>query len=334
MGLLVDGTWQDRAYDTDSSDGRFKRTEATFRHSVTADGAPGPSGKGGFRAEAGRYHLYASRACPWAHRVLIYRALNGLEDIVDVSFVHWFMGDHGWCFVPEADAPALDSDEDLAEIGDRLSAKRRLLEVYQSAVPDFTGRVTVPALWDKERQTIVSNESSELIRMFDRAFDDVGALPGDRYPEDQRAAIDVLNERIYDTLNNGVYRSGFATSQAAHEEAVVPLFETLDALEEILSHSRFLTGAEPLEADWRLLPTLLRFDLVYHGHFKCNLRNLSQYPNLSAYTRDLYQWPGIAATCDLPHAKRHYYTSHESVNPTRIVPVGPAIDLDAPHGRA
>ncbi len=323
MGLLVDGNWQDRWYDTDSTGGKFERSESSFRHWVTADGSPGPSGEGGFPAARGRYHLYASYACPWAHRVLIWRALKGLEDAIDVSFVHWFMGEEGWTFEPDDDGI----------VGDRLGERTRLHQLYTAANPTFTGRVTVPVLWDTERDTIVSNESSELVRMLDTAFDQLGAAPGTLYPEAKRDEIDALNERIYHTLNNGVYKAGFATTQDAYEEAVNPLFDTLDALEEILARQRFLTGDEPLEADWRLFPTLLRFDLVYHGHFKCNVRRIADYRHLAGYTRDLYQWPGIRDTINLKHAKRHYYSSHETVNPTRIVPVGPALDLDAPHGR-
>lgn len=324
MGLLVDGQWQDRWYDTDKNGGRFERSESSFRSWVTADGSAGPTGESGFRAEAGRYHLYAGYACPWAHRVLIYRALKGLESAIDVSFVHWFMGEEGWTF---------ESDDD-GIVGDRLSGRSRLHQVYTAADPDFTGRVTIPALWDTERGTIVSNESSELIRMLDTAFDGVGAEPGTYLPASALDEIEALNSRIYDTVNNGVYKAGFATSQKAYEEAVFPLFDTLDTLEEILGEKRFLIGDTPLEADWRLLPTLLRFDLVYHGHFKCNLRRISDYPNLSGYTRDLYQWPGIRDTVNLGHAKRHYYASHETVNPTRIVPAGPLMDLDAPHDRS
>lgn len=327
MGLLVDGQWQDTWYDTDASGGRFERSEAVFRHWITADGAAGPSGDSGFKAEAGRYHLYASYACPWAHRVLIYRALKGLESMIGVSFVHWYMGELGWSF--KAD------DEGI--VGDQLMNKQQLFEIYQQAEPAFTGRVTVPLLWDKQKQTIVSNESSEIIRMLNSAFDGVGDGVGDGttdyYPEAHREAIDALNDRIYNTLNNGVYRCGFATTQSAYDEAVMPLFDTLDWLESQLENQRFLCGDKPLEADWRLVPTLLRFDLVYNGHFKCNLKRLMDYPHLWAYTRDLYQWPGIRGTCNFDHAKRHYLESHETINPHRIVPVGPAIDFDEPHGR-
>ena len=323
MGLLVDGQWQDKWYDTDSSGGRFERSEAGFRHWITADGSAGPSGEAGFAAKAGRYHLYASYACPWVHRALIYRSLKGLESMIDVSFVHWFMGDEGWTF---------ESDKD-GIVGDRLNDKALMHQIYTLADSTFTGRVTVPVIWDKEKQTIVSNESSEIIRMLNSAFDDIGAREGDYYPELSREQIDTINERVYNTVNNGVYKCGFATTQDAYDEAVGPLFDTLDWLEGILADQRFLVGSDPTEADWRLLPTLLRFDLVYHGHFKCNLKRLQDYPNLWAYTRDLYQWPGIAQTCNFEHAKRHYLQSHESVNPHRIVPVGPIIDFDEAHGR-
>ena len=320
MGLLVDGQWQDRWYDTRISKGRFLRKESQFRNWVTADGSPGPSGTGGFRAEPGRYHLYVSYACPWAHRTLIFRAVKGLEDMISVSVVHWFMGEYGWTF------------ED-AEIPDTVNRAQFMHQVYTAANPEYTGRVTVPVLWDKRQGTIVSNESSEIIRMFNSAFDSVGAAPGDYYPEALREEIDTINERVYHTVNNGVYRSGFATTQEAYEEAVVPLFETLDWLEVRLSGQRYLTGTAITEADWRLVTTLFRFDPVYVGHFKCNLKRIADYPNLSAYTRDLYQQPGIAETVRLDHIKAHYYGSHESINPTRIVPRGPEIDYGAPHGR-
>ena len=323
MGLLVDGQWHDKWYDTGSTGGRFERSQSQLRNWVTPDGAPGPSGRGGFRAEPGRYHLYVSYACPWAHRTLIYRALKGLDAMIGVSVVDWFMGEHGWTFTSRG--------EDI--VGDALFGKSYLYQVYLESEPDYSGRVTVPVLWDRETGRIVSNESAEIIRMFNSAFDGVGAREGDYCPAAQRAEIEAFNARIYDTVNNGVYKAGFATRQAAYEEAVHPLFETLDWLEERLSRARFLTGDSPTEADWRLLPTLLRFDLVYFGHFKCNIRRLVDYPNLWAYTRDLYQWPGIAGTCNFEHAQKHYYASHDTVNPTRIVPVGPAIDFDTPHGR-
>ncbi len=323
MGLLVEGEWKDQWYDTKASKGRFVRSTSQFRNWVTADGSAGPTGEGGFKAEPGRYHLYVSYACPWAHRTLIYRAIKGLDDMIDLSVVHWLMAENGWTFERGPDGI----------VGDRLFDARYFYEVYLKADPTYSGRVTVPVLWDKERRTIVSNESADIIRMLNTAFDGVGAAAGDYYPEEKRAEIDELNGLIYDTVNNGVYKSGFATTQAAYEEAVHPLFETLDELEERLATRRFLTGSEPTEADWRLLPTLLRFDLVYVGHFKCNIRRLADYPNLWAYTRDLYQHPGVAQTCNLEHAQRHYYESHATINPTGVVPAGPAIDFDAPHGR-
>ena len=324
MGLLVDGQWQDKWYDTGSTGGHFKRTEAVFRHWITPNGSAGPSGEAGFKAESGRYHLYASYACPWVHRVLIYRSLKGLESMIDVSFVHWYMAENGWTFQPD----------DKGIVGDHLHNKQLMHQIYTMADPDFTGRVTVPVIWDKQQNTIVSNESSEIIRMLNSAFDDIGALEGDYYPAKQREQIDAINDRVYDTLNNGVYKSGFATSQTAYEEAVRPLFDTLQSLDDKLSTQRFLCGDNPTEADWRLLPTLLRFDMVYYGHFKCNIKHLQDYPALWAYTRDLYQWPGIANTCNFYHAKHHYLESHDSINPHRIVPLGPEIDFNEPHGRA
>lgn len=323
MGLLVDGQWVDQWYDTKASKGRFERSESRFRHWITADGSPGPTGDGGFKAEPGRYHLYLAYACPWAHRTLIYRALKGLDEMIGVSVVHWLMADRGWTFQPD--------DDGL--VADRLFGAEYLHQIYTKADPNYTGRVTVPVLWDCQTDTIVSNESADIIRMLNDAFDGVGAAAGDYYPPPHREEIDRLNERIYATVNNGVYRAGFATSQEAYEEAVWPLFDTLDWLEQRLAERRFLTDDTPTEADWRLLPTLLRFDLVYHGHFKCNLRRLADYPNLWGYTRDLYQQPKIAATCNFEHAKRHYYASHATVNPTGVVPVGPRLDLAAAHDR-
>ena len=324
MGMLIEGHWQDKWYDTDATGGRFQRSRASFRHWITADGAAGPSGTAGFPAVAGRYHLFASYACPWVHRVLIYRALKGLEAMIDVSFVHWFMGENGWSFTAD----------DAGIVGDRLLGHDLLHQVYTAVDPDFTGRVTVPIIWDRQQNTIVSNESSEIIRMLNSAFDDVGAREGDYYPAEKRQAIDAINERVYNTVNNGVYKAGFATSQAAYDEAAIALFDTLDWLENRLASQRFLTGSQPLEADWRLLPTLLRFDLVYHGHFKCNLRRLADYHHLWAYTRDLYQWPGIAKTCNFEHVKWHYLQSHETINPHRIVSIGPLLDFDAATDRA
>jgi putative glutathione S-transferase len=322
MGLLVEGRWQDRWYDTKASQGRFVRGETSFRNWVTPDGQPGPSGAGGFKAEPGRYHLYVSLACPWAHRTLIFRRLKGLKDAIGVSVVHWLMGEEGWTFEP---GPGVT--------GDALFGALRLFEVYRRAKPDYTGRVTVPVLWDRERETIVNNESSEIIRMLNSAFDGVGAVAGDYYPEPLQSAIDRVNERVYASVNNGVYRAGFATEQAAYDEAVTELFATLDWLEERLGRQRYLLGDRITEADWRLFTTLVRFDPVYHGHFKCNLRRLVDYPHLWGFARELYQWPGVAETVDFDHIKRHYYASHGNINPTRIVPKGPLLDFTAPHGR-
>lgn len=322
MGLLVDGEWRDEWYDTDSEGGRFKRETSSFRSWVTSGGAPGPTGEGGFEAEPGRYHLYVSYACPWAHRTLIFRRLKGLEDMISLSVVHWFMGEQGWNFA-----------EGEGVIGDPIHDAECLHEVYTAADPDYTGRVTVPVLWDRKRGTIVNNESAEIIRMLNSAFDDVGATEGDYYPDALREEIDSVNDRVYHTVNNGVYKSGFATSQEAYEEAVEPLFETLDWLDERLADRRYLVGGRLTEADLRLFTTLVRFDPVYVGHFKCNRRRLADYPHLWPYTRDLYQHAGVADTVHLDHIKRHYYMSHPQVNPTRIVPVGPEIDYAAPHGR-
>lgn len=323
MGLLNNGIWQDKWYDTDSTGGRFERHESQFRNWITPDGSAGPDGKAGFKAEAGRYHLYVAYACPWAHRALVFRKLKGLENMIDVSYTHWFMGENGWTFKDDPDGI----------VGDKLFGSNFMYEIYLKADPHYTGRVTVPTLWDKQQNTIVSNESADIIRMFNSAFDGVGAAEGDYYPDDKKAEIDDINERVYHTVNNGVYKAGFATAQDAYEEAVFPLFESLDWLDEKLGKSRFLTGDTPTEADWRLWTTLYRFDLVYHGHFKCNIRRLVDYPNLWPYARDLYQWPGIAETVNPMHAQRHYYESHDMVNPTRVVPAGPDINWEKPHGR-
>jgi putative glutathione S-transferase len=322
MGLLVDGIWHDQWYDTSASGGRFERSKAQFRNWITADGAAGPSGEGGFAAEPGRYHLYVSLACPWAHRALIFRNLKGLAGMIPVSVTHWYMREHGWTFT---DAPGV--------VADPLHHAQYLHQVYTAADPGYSGRVTVPLLWDTRRGTIVNNESSEIIRMLNSAFDAVGATPGDYYPEPLRAEIDVLNARIYDTVNNGVYRAGFATTQDAYQEAVIPLFETLDWLDQRLATRRYLCGDTLTEADWRLFTTLVRFDAVYVGHFKCNLRRIADYPHLSGYLRELYQHPAVAGTVDFDHIKNHYYQSHNTINPTGIVPAGPVQNLDAPHGR-
>jgi len=321
MGMLVDGQWTTEGYRYSGS-GAFRRDESRFRNWVTADGAPGPSGAGGFAAEPGRYHLYVSLACPWAHRTLIMRRLKGLEEAIGVSVVHWLMLENGWTFEP---GPGV--------IPDTVNGCRHLYELYQKADREATTRVTVPVLWDKQRETIVSNESAEIIRMLDSAFEACGARGCEYYPEPLRPAIDEINARVYETLNNGVYRCGFARTQAAYVEAVGPLFETLDWLEARLSAQRYVAGDTLTEADWRLFTTLVRFDAVYHGHFKCNLRRLMDYPALWAYTRELYQHPGVAVTVDFMHIKHHYYGSHESINPTRIVPAGPILAFDEPHGR-
>jgi len=322
MGLLVEGKWTDRWYDTSASGGRFVRQESAFRNWITPDGAPGPTGKGGFAAARGRYHLYVSLACPWAHRTLIFRALKGLESAISLSVVNWLMGDQGWTFEP---APGV--------IPDSVSGAKRLCEIYLRANPTYTGRVTVPVLWDKQTGEIVSNESSEIIRMFNSAFDKVGAAPGDYYPAELRGMIDELNRLIYDNVNNGVYKAGFATTQQAYEEAVRPLFATLDDLDARLATQRHLCGDRLTEADWRLFTTLVRFDAVYVGHFKCNLRRIVDYSNLWGYARELYQYPGVKATVSFTHIKNHYYQSHRTINPTGIVPIGSYLDFSLPHGR-
>ncbi|MDB5577054.1 MAG: Glutathione transferase [Bradyrhizobium sp.] len=322
MGVMIEGRWHDRWYDTKASGGRFVRSESQFRNWVTPDGAAGPTGIGGYRAEAGRYHLYAALACPWSHRTLIFRALKGLTESITVSVTHWRMGADGWTF-----------DDGAGVIPDPILGASKAYEVYKANSVDYTGRVTVPILWDRETATIVSNESADIIRMMNSAFDQVGAAAGDYYPERLRPDIDRINAEIYERVNNGVYKAGFATGQRAYEEAVVPLFATLDDLELLLGDQRYLCGPHISEADWRLFPTLVRFDAVYVGHFKCNIRRLSDYPNLWAYTRELFQWPGIRETVDFEHIKRHYYESHESINPSRVVPLGPILDFDEPHGR-
>lgn len=323
MGQLVDGVWQDVWYPTAATGGAFVRKPSTFRNWVTTDGAPGPSGSGGFKAESGRYHLYVSHACPWAHRTVIFRALKGLEPHISLSVVHPDMLSDGWTF--DTGYPGAT--------GDTLFGLPFLRDIYLRADPHMSGRVTVPILWDKAQGTIVSNESSEIIRMFNAAFDGVTGNTADFWPEDLREAIEPVNARIYDTLNNGVYRCGFATTQAAYDAAVSPLFDTLDWLEARLADRRYLMGERVTEADWRLFTTLIRFDPVYHGHFKCNRARIVDYPNLWAYTRDLYQWPGVAETVHLDHITRHYHYSHETINPHRIVPTGPRLDYMAPHGR-
>jgi putative glutathione S-transferase len=320
MGLLVEGVWRDRGRDTRKSGGRFERAASAFRSWVTADGRPGSSGAGGFRAEAGRYHLYVSLACPWAHRALIFRALKRLEGAISLGVVEPVMRENGWEFAPGADP---------------VNGARFLHQVYVKADPRHSGRVTVPVLWDKKTGTIVNNESAEIIRMFNGAFD---ALPGvdaalDFYPEALRAEIDAINQVVYARVNNGVYRAGFAATQEAYDEAVEALFETLDALEARLGRQRYLAGERLTEADWRLFTTLARFDSVYVGHFKCDRKRLVDYPNLWAYARELYQVPGVARTVDLDQIRRHYYASQRALNPSGIVPTGPALDFARPHGR-
>ena len=317
MGHFIDGVWRDGSFDVNESNGSFVRRDASFRSFVTADGSSG------FKAEAGRYHLYVSAACPWAHRTLILRALKGLEDAVTLSVVDPLMGPEGWRF---SDGPGC--------VPDTVNGFEFMGEVYTAADPGYTGRVTVPVLWDRTRGTIVNNESSEIIRMFNGAFDAFGDASVDTYPADLQDAIEDVNRLVYETVNNGVYRCGFAVTQAAYEDAFDALFETLDDLEALLSRQSYLVGERLTEADWRLFTTLVRFDSVYHGHFKCNKRRVVDYPNLWGYVRQLYQVPGVAETVDMDHIKRHYYISHPSINPTRVVPKGPEIDFTTPHGRA
>jgi putative glutathione S-transferase len=314
MGLLVDGQWRDQWYDTSKTGGAFQRSESRFRHRIGPDGP--------YPAEAGRYRLYVSLACPWAHRTLIFRALKGLEAMIPISVVHWHMADQGWTFEP---GPGVIADPDGA---------RYLHQVYTRADPAITSRVTVPVLWDTKTSAIVNNESADIIRIFNSAFDGLGARPGDYYPEALRPEIDAFNQRIYDTVNNGVYKAGFATTQAAYDAAVGPLFDTLDWLDRHLARRRYLCGDVVTEADWRLFTTLLRFDAVYVGHFKCNIRRLVDYTNLWGYARDLFAYPGIRETVNVQHIKGHYYMSHPTINPSGIVPAGPVIDWDAPHIRA
>ncbi|MCY3054800.1 glutathione S-transferase family protein [Aerococcus sp. CDC-944-U94] len=320
MGLLVDGKWYDKWYDTESTGGHFVRKDSQFRNWITKDGSPGPTGEGGFKAEAGRYHLYVSYACPWASRTLIMRALKGLEDMISISVVHPHMGEHGWTF-EEADGV----------IKDPLFDADYLYQIYTHVDPNYSGRVTVPVLYDKKTDTIVNNESSEIMRMFNQAFDDIGAKAGDYYPENLRDEIDQWNDEIYPKVNNGVYKAGFATKQSVYEEEVDQLFKELDRLEDRLSQHDYLVGDQITEADWRLFTTLVRFDSVYYGHFKCNIRNLTDYPALWLYTRKLYQWPGVKETVNFSHIKEHYYTSHPTINPNGIIPLGPDLDWSLPN---
>ncbi|HJD43979.1 MAG TPA: glutathione S-transferase family protein [Candidatus Paenalcaligenes intestinipullorum] len=322
MGLLIDGNWHDQWYDTDSTGGEFIRTEAQFRNWITPDGAPGPSGDGGFAAEAGRYHLYVSLACPWAHRTLIMRALKGLENMISVSVVNPYMAEHGWTF-----------ESGPGVVADPVFQAHYLYQVYVQAQSNYSGRVTVPVLWDLKRNTIVNNESAEIMRMLNSAFDDLGAHEGDYAPAECLPDIEAINHTIYNAVNNGVYKAGFATSQAAYEQAVSTLFTCLDELETKLGQQRYLLGERLTEADWRLFTTLIRFDPVYYGHFKCNLKRVMDYPNLWDYMRELYQHPGIAATVNFTHIKQHYYRSHKEINPNGIVPLGPIQDLNRPPTR-
>ena len=323
MGLLINGEWAEQWYDTKATGGKFVRTEAQFRNWITADGSAGPLGKSGFPAESGRYHLYVSHACPWAHRTLIFRALKGLEDHISVSAVHPDMLDDGWVF---------DDSYPLATI-DHLHGKQFLRDVYLVAQSDVTTRVTVPVLWDTKTNTIVSNESSEIIRMFNSAFNEITGNHDDYWPKDLRDNIEDLNSRIYSDVNNGVYKCGFATSQSAYDAAIQPLFNALEWLEDHLTTNRYLLGQTLTEADWRLFTTLIRFDPVYHLHFKCNRKRIIDYPNLWAYVREMYQWPGVADTVNMDHIVRHYHYSHDTINPNRILPINPVLDYHAPHGR-
>ncbi|WP_455925431.1 glutathione S-transferase family protein [Pseudomonas putida] len=322
MGLLIEGRWHDQWYES-SKDGAFQREAAKRRNWVTADGRPGPSGEGGFKAEAGRYHLYVSLACPWAHRTLIVRQLKGLESLIDVSVVSWLMRENGWTF-----------DKATGSTGDALDGLQFMHQRYTSETADYTGRVTVPVLWDKKLNRIVSNESAEIIRMFNTAFNELTGNTLDLYPEALRPTVDALNDAIYPAVNNGVYRAGFATSQGAYEQAFDEVFAKLDELESLLGERRYLAGEYLTEADVRLFTTIIRFDAVYHGHFKCNLRRIADYPNLSNWLRELYQWPGVAQTVDFEHIKHHYYASHATINPTGVVPKGPLQDFTVAHDRA
>lgn len=323
MGLLIDGEWRDKWYDTESTGGKFERSTSKFRNWVTADGSAGPSGKSGFQAQSGRYHLYVSYACPWAHRALIFRAIKDLTDHISVSVVHPDMMEDGWTFATDFEGAT----------GDTLFGSDFLRDIYIKADPNFTGRVTVPVLWDKAQSTIVSNESAEIIRMFNSAFNEITGNTDDYWPTDLREQIADINERVYETVNNGVYKAGFATSQDAYDDAVHPLFDSLAWLESILENNRFLAGDKLTEADWRLFTTLARFDLVYHTHFKCNHKRLTDYPNLWAYTRQLYQHADIAETVHFDHIVRHYHFSQTTVNPHQIIPINPTVDFSAPHER-
>lgn len=323
MGLLVNGQWQDKWYDTSSNDGEFKREAAQLRNWITSDGSPGPTGEGGFKAEADRYHLYVSLACPWAHRTLIFRELKALQSYIGVSVVSPDMLQQGWSF-----------DQSNHSSGDKLFNFDYLHQLYCKHKADYSGRVTVPVLWDKKQNCIVSNESADIIRMFNSAFNSLTGNTADYYPATLKNQIDEINSLVYPNINNGVYRAGFATTQQAYQDACNELFAALDKVESILATHRYLTGQQITEADWRLFTTLIRFDEVYHGHFKCNKRQIEAYPNLAKYRRELFQWPGVEQTINFYHIKRHYYYSHTTINPTQIVPIGPDINYHLPHGRS
>ncbi|WP_305369133.1 glutathione S-transferase family protein [Photobacterium leiognathi] len=322
MGLLINGKWHTDWYDTKSTGGKFERKASSFRNWITKDGSAGITGEAGFKAESNRYHLYVSLACPWAHRAIIYRQLKGLDSIIPMSVVNAYMGENGWNF-----------EAGDGVVADPIFNAQFLHQIYTQADPDYTGRVTVPVLWDKHKQTIVSNESADIIRMLNSAFDDVGAVKGDFYPQALRQQIDELNDFVYANINNGVYRAGFATTQEAYDEAVIALFDALEVIEQRLSTQRYLLGDNITEVDWRLFTTLVRFDAVYVGHFKCNLKRIVDFPHLWGYVRDLYQVEGIAQTVDIDYIKAHYYGSHETINPTRIIPKGPELDFSSPHHR-
>ncbi|WP_318463856.1 glutathione S-transferase family protein [Photobacterium leiognathi] len=322
MGLLVDGKWHTDWYDTKSTGGKFERKASSFRNWITKDGSAGITGEAGFKAEPNRYHLYVSLACPWAHRAIIYRQLKGLDSMIPMSVVNAYMGENGWNF-----------EAGDGVVADPIFNAQFLHQIYTQADPDYTGRVTVPVLWDKHKKTIVTNESADIIRMLNSAFDDVGAVKGDFYPQALRQQIDELNDFVYANINNGVYRAGFATTQEAYDEAVIALFDALEVIEQRLSTQRYLLGDHITEADWWLFTTLVRFDAVYVGHFKCNLKRIVDFPHLWGYVRDLYQVEGIAQTVDIDYIKAHYYGSHETINPTRIIPKGPELDFLSPHHR-
>jgi putative glutathione S-transferase len=323
MSLMINGQLKNNWLDAELADGEFIREDSQFRHWITADGSPGPTGKGGFKAQADRYHLYVSLACPWAHRTLIFRQLKQLQDLVTVSIVHPHMGDKGWHF---GDFPGSTRDH--------LYGSKYMHQLYTRAQADYSGIVTVPVLWDKKLNTIVNNESSEIIRMFNSAFDDLTGSDDDYYPHELRADIDSINTLIYDSINNGVYKTGFATTQQAYDKACMQLFDALDTVEQRLENSRYLVGDRLTEADWRLFTTLIRFDAVYFGHFKCNIRRIEDYPSLSNYLRELYQVQGMADTVNMHQIQQHYYYSHDSINPARIVPRGPQLNFNRPHDRA